>query len=174
MNLCRLLHLAYVLFTLALLCILITQLYLYQESNVSVPSPPEFQVLARDLFNRNFSKTVNSSELPNHSTVSERECGFSVEKRFDCARDRAVSQTECEKRGCCYSPLPQSEYNGPPWCFYPASYPGYKMGPLSPSPRGQSSILTRVTPSYLPGDISTLKLQVMEEEAGRLHLTVSR
>ncbi|KAI5097402.1 lysosomal alpha-glucosidase isoform X1, partial [Silurus meridionalis] len=97
-------------------------------------------------------------------------CALPEEKRFDCARDRTVSQAECEKRGCCYLPLTQTEYNGPPWCFYPASYPGYRMGPLSPTPKGQSATLSRATPSYLPRDISTLQLDVMNEEAGRLHL----
>ncbi|XP_017317133.1 lysosomal alpha-glucosidase [Ictalurus punctatus] len=172
-------HSTYILLTLALSCILISQLYLHQTSTVRVPSSPEFTAIkvpkARDLFKnntRNVSNNQNSSELPNHSTVAGRNCGLPVEKRFDCARDRTVAQAECEERGCCYLPLPQSEYSGPPWCFYPASYPGYRMGPLSPTPRGQSATLTRITPSYLPRDISTLQLEVMEEEAGRLHLTL--
>ncbi|XP_071372325.1 lysosomal alpha-glucosidase [Centroberyx affinis] len=97
-------------------------------------------------------------------------CAMALESRFDCARDRALSQRECEERGCCYAPLPNSR--GPPWCFYPWSYSGYKMGPLTPTPRGQAATLTRPNPSYLPRDISTLCLEVMEEAAGRLHLTL--
>lgn len=179
MNPCGLPHPTYILLTLALSCILINHLYFHQASTVRVSSFPELTAIkvpkTRDLKNttRNFSKKINSSELPNHADVAGRDCGLPVEKRFDCARDRTVSQAECEERGCCYLPLPQSEYSGPPWCFYPASYPGYRMGPLSPTPRGQSATLTRVTPSYLPRDLSTLQLDVMEEEAGRLHLTVS-
>lgn len=99
------------------------------------------------------------------------ECTMALESRFDCARDRVLGQRECEERGCCYSPLPNS--GGPPWCFYPPSYHGYAMGPLTPTPQGQAATLTRARPSYLPKDISTLRLDIMEETAGRLHLTVS-
>ncbi|KAG9343865.1 hypothetical protein JZ751_013249 [Albula glossodonta] len=100
-------------------------------------------------------------------------CQLAPNERFDCARDRALSRAECEGRGCCYVPVRRDGlYGGPPWCFYPPSYPGYKMGPLSPSPRGQVVTLTRPMPSYLPRDISTLQLEVMAETEGRLHLTL--
>ncbi|KAL4657912.1 lysosomal alpha-glucosidase [Arapaima gigas] len=99
-------------------------------------------------------------------------CAVPPESRFDCARDRALSQEECEERGCCYAPLTQSISNGPPWCFYPPSYPGYRMGPLSPTPRGQAATLIRSVPSYLPRDVSTLRLEVMAETERRLHLTL--
>ncbi|CAL9693366.1 unnamed protein product [Knipowitschia caucasica] len=93
-----------------------------------------------------------------------------LERRFDCARDKVVSQSECEDRGCCFAPL--SEPEGPPWCYFPVSYPGYNMGPLNPSKRGQAAVLTRAKPSYLPRDISILHLEVIEESAECLHLTV--
>ncbi|XP_070836948.1 lysosomal alpha-glucosidase isoform X2 [Chaetodon trifascialis] len=97
-------------------------------------------------------------------------CAMAPESRFDCARDRLLGQTECEERGCCYAPMPDSA--GPPWCFYPSLYPGYKMGPLTPTARGQAATLTRSTSSYLPRDISSLHLEVTEESAGCLHLTL--
>ncbi|XP_022608272.1 lysosomal alpha-glucosidase [Seriola dumerili] len=97
-------------------------------------------------------------------------CTMAPESRFDCARDRLLSQTQCEERGCCYAPLPNSA--GPPWCFYPSLYPGYKMGPLTPTTGGQGATLTRANASYLPRDISTLSLEVIEETAGCLHLTL--
>uniref|UniRef100_A0A4W6DT06 Lysosomal alpha-glucosidase n=1 Tax=Lates calcarifer TaxID=8187 RepID=A0A4W6DT06_LATCA len=99
-------------------------------------------------------------------------CTMPPESRFDCARDRVLSERECKERGCCYAPLPDSA--GPPWCFYPSLYPGYKMGPFTPTTRGQAATLTRANPSYLPRDISTLSLEVTEETAGCLHLTVSK
>uniref|UniRef100_A0A8C7Q0P0 Lysosomal alpha-glucosidase n=1 Tax=Oncorhynchus mykiss TaxID=8022 RepID=A0A8C7Q0P0_ONCMY len=83
-----------------------------------------------------------------------------------------LSQTECQGRGCCYAPLPQGLSGGPPWCFYPPSYSGYRMGPLTPTSRGQAATLTRPTPSYLPRDISTLRLEILDETEGRLHLTL--
>ncbi|KAG7505291.1 lysosomal alpha-glucosidase [Solea senegalensis] len=90
------------------------------------------------------------------------------QSRFDCARDRVLNKRQCEERGCCYAPLPNSV--GPPWCFYPSLYPGYKLGPFTPSKRGLAATLTRAKPSYLPRDISTLRLEIIEETTGCLHL----
>lgn len=101
----------------------------------------------------------------------KRKCTMATESRFNCARDRLLSQRACEERGCCYSPLSNSA--GPPWCFYPSLYPGYRMGPFMPTTRGQSATLTRATPSYLPRDISILHLEVIQATAGCLHITVS-
>lgn len=99
------------------------------------------------------------------------ECTTTPDSRFDCARDRAVSRSECEQRGCCYAP--GSDSTGPPWCFYPKWYRGYTMGPLRPTSRGQTATLTRAAPSYLPRDISVLQLLVTEEASDCLHITVS-
>ncbi|XP_048847390.1 lysosomal alpha-glucosidase [Brienomyrus brachyistius] len=99
-------------------------------------------------------------------------CAVSPENRFDCARDRALSREECEQRGCCYVPVMQTLPSGPPWCFYPPSYPGYRMGPFSPTALGRTATLTRSTPSYLPRDIAMLRLDVMDETESRLHLTL--
>lgn len=70
-------------------------------------------------------------------------------------------------------PTTRPLWRTPPWCFYPLSYSGYRMGPLTPTSRGQAATLTRPTPSYLPRDISTLRLEILDETEGRLHLTVS-
>ncbi|XP_028843315.1 lysosomal alpha-glucosidase isoform X2 [Denticeps clupeoides] len=94
----------------------------------------------------------------------------SPQRRFDCARDRALGAAECRARGCCYRPL--SAAGAAPWCFYPPSYPGYKMGPLYPTPAGQAADLTRSEPSYLPRDASHLRLEVAAETAGRLRVTL--
>ncbi|XP_074553589.1 lysosomal alpha-glucosidase [Halichoeres trimaculatus] len=112
-------------------------------------------------------KGVNIKET---DVPSDDRCAIAPESRFDCARDKLLSQAECEERGCCYAPLPNSA--GPPWCFYPSIYPGYEMGPLTPTARGQTAFLTRPVPSYLPKDISTLRLEVTQETAGCLHLTL--
>ncbi|XP_037648431.1 lysosomal alpha-glucosidase isoform X1 [Sebastes umbrosus] len=116
----------------------------------------------------------NSVETGVHTESSDIsrdiECSMAPESRFDCSRDRLLSRRECAERGCCYAPLADSA--GPPWCFYPSVYPGYKMGPLTPTMRGQEATLSRDTPSYLPRDISTLHLEVIEEAAGCLHLTL--
>lgn len=101
----------------------------------------------------------------------EPKCTIAPENRFDCARDRLVSRRECEERGCCYAPLPESA--GPPWCFHPSFYPGYRMGPFTPTTHGQAATLTRPASSYLPRDISVLELEVTQASAACLHITVS-
>ncbi|TNM97353.1 hypothetical protein fugu_015509 [Takifugu bimaculatus] len=98
------------------------------------------------------------------------ECTMAPDSRFDCARDKAVSQSECEQRGCCYAP--GSDSAGPPWCFYPGLYRGYRMGPLMPTLHGLTATLTRAAPSYLPRDISVLQLDVTEEATDCLRITM--
>lgn len=98
-------------------------------------------------------------------------CNIERKSRFDCARDKLLSQRECEDRGCCFAPV--LDTGGPPWCFYPSLYPGYQMGSFTPTKRGKTANLTRATPSYLPEDVQLLTLEVVEESAGCLHITVS-
>ncbi|XP_061159667.1 lysosomal alpha-glucosidase isoform X1 [Syngnathus typhle] len=100
--------------------------------------------------------------------VQASRCLMSPERRFDCARDRALTRRQCEERGCCYFPLNAS--SKAPLCFYPHSYPGYKMGDLTPTARGQAATLTRASPSYLPQDVATLHLEESQESAGCLRL----
>ncbi|XP_051905568.1 lysosomal alpha-glucosidase isoform X2 [Hippocampus zosterae] len=102
--------------------------------------------------------------------VQPSRCKMSPESRFDCARDRALSRRECEERACCYSPLNDS--SKAPWCFYPYSYPSYKMGVMTPTERGQAATLTRASPSYLPRDVATLHLEESRESEGCLRLTL--
>lgn len=114
------------------------------------------------------SKRAQTENAP--SSVGNK-CNIELKSRFDCARDKLLSQRECEDRGCCYVPV--LDTGGPPWCFYPSLYPGYKMGPFTPTKRGKTANLTRATPSYLPKDVQLLKLEVVEETASCLHITVS-
>lgn len=162
--------------------VLLTCLFVSHHENRMAGSvlAEENKPIAHKRFQNNPRKPQNNStetmgthpEIYQETDVfSDDRCIMSPESRFDCARDMVLSQRECEKRGCCYDPLPN--FAGPPWCFYPHLYPGYKMGPLNPTLRGQSATLTRATPSYLPKDIPTLHLEVTEETAGCLHLTVS-
>ncbi|XP_062874741.1 lysosomal alpha-glucosidase [Trichomycterus rosablanca] len=159
--------------------ILISDLHDQHTSTVRLTSHPQLRTEAvpnnRDFHvnkAKNITNTFPVKEQPTYSTAAENICSLPVEKRFDCARDRTLTREGCEKRGCCYVPLLQSAFSGPPWCFYPVSFPGYKMGPLLPTPKGQTASLTRTALSYLPGDVSTLQLEVMSEEPGRLHLTL--
>ncbi|XP_066560306.1 lysosomal alpha-glucosidase isoform X2 [Amia ocellicauda] len=118
------------------------------------------------------NSTDPAPPTPSHQPPPAPQCDAPPESRFDCAPDQALGRGECEARGCCYVPLPRGLQGGPPWCFYPPSYPGYHMGPLTPTQRGQAANLTRAAPTHLPQDISTLRLEVTAETQGRLHLTL--
>ncbi|KAL2101097.1 hypothetical protein ACEWY4_002858 [Coilia grayii] len=120
----------------------------------------------------NFSIKSHSVFRSYRRVRSVTECSATPEKRFDCARDRALSRAECQSRGCCYVPLPADLSGGPPWCFYPPSYPGYTMGPFVPTSKGRAANLTRPKPSFLPRDITALRLEVAEETSSRLHITL--
>uniref|UniRef100_A0A671NIE4 P-type domain-containing protein n=1 Tax=Sinocyclocheilus anshuiensis TaxID=1608454 RepID=A0A671NIE4_9TELE len=115
-----------------------------------------------------------STEWRHSSNISYRRVQFQKNlcNNVNSSADQSLIRADCEGRGCCYLPLPQSGLRGTtPWCFYPVSYPGYKMGPLLPTEKGQRATLTRSAPSHLPRDIPTLQLDVMDETVGRLHLT---
>lgn len=149
--------------------ILIIHLHVQHTPTVRVPNNQDFHLNQA----KNIKNNLHVKEQTSLSTAVEKICSLPVEKRFDCARDRTLTRVECETRGCCYVPLVKSGFSGPPWCFYPGSFPGYKMGPLLPTPKGQKATLTRTAPSYLPGDVTTLQLDVMSDDPARLHLTVS-
>lgn len=166
-------------------CALLTSVLLilaHKDKNVSFAFSPSVEwqhgsnISYRSIQSRkNLSNHVDNvyADPRTHTSLVRDQCGLAVESRIDCGRDRSLSRADCEGRGCCYVPLPQSGLGGPPWCFYPVRYPGYKMGPLLPTEKGHRATLTRSAPSYLPRDIPTLQLDVMPETLGRLHLTVS-
>jgi len=61
---------------------------------------------------------------------------------------------------------------GQPWCFFPPSYPSYKLENLTTTETGYTATLTRNTPTFFPKDILTLRLDVLLETEGRLHFTI--
>lgn len=53
--------------------------------------------------------------------------------------DLLIQQQQCEKRGCCWSPLDERNV---PWCFFPTNH-GYLVESMQqPSPYGQSQLQT--------------------------------
>uniref|UniRef100_A0A8C8VK60 Lysosomal alpha-glucosidase n=1 Tax=Pelusios castaneus TaxID=367368 RepID=A0A8C8VK60_9SAUR len=97
-------------------------------------------------------------------------CDISPDSRFDCAPEKLLSRAECEARGCCYVPVSS---RGPalwePWCFFPPSYPSYKVENMSATETGYAASLTRSIATFFPEDIMVLKLEVVFETEGRLH-----
>lgn len=103
------------------------------------------------------------------------QCDVPPNSRFDCAPDKAITQEQCEARGCCYAPARWTAGGaqmGQPWCFFPPSYPSYKLGNLTATDTGYTASLTRDTPTFFPKDILTLRLDVLMETESRLHFTV--
>nr|XP_025715411.1 lysosomal alpha-glucosidase isoform X1 [Callorhinus ursinus]XP_025715412.1 lysosomal alpha-glucosidase isoform X1 [Callorhinus ursinus]XP_025715413.1 lysosomal alpha-glucosidase isoform X1 [Callorhinus ursinus]XP_025715414.1 lysosomal alpha-glucosidase isoform X1 [Callorhinus ursinus]XP_025715415.1 lysosomal alpha-glucosidase isoform X1 [Callorhinus ursinus]XP_025715417.1 lysosomal alpha-glucosidase isoform X1 [Callorhinus ursinus] len=103
------------------------------------------------------------------------QCDVPPNSRFDCAPDKAITQEQCEARGCCYRPArqwPRVPRMGQPWCFFPPSYPSYKLENLTTTETGYTATLTRNTPTFFPKDILTLRLDVLLETESRLHFTI--
>lgn len=118
-----------------------------------------------------------TQEPPGQPGAAPTQCDVPPNSRFDCAPDKGLTQQECEARGCCYVPAsrdPRGPLMGQPWCFFPPSYPSYRMENLSSSETGYTATLTRTTPTFFPRDILTLRLDVLLETESRLHFTVGR
>ncbi|XP_066876536.1 lysosomal alpha-glucosidase isoform X2 [Kogia breviceps] len=101
-------------------------------------------------------------------------CDVPPNGRFDCAPDKAITQEQCEARGCCYMPArrPPGTQMGQPWCFFPPSYPSYRLENLTTTKTGYTATLIRATPTFFPKDIMTLRLDVLVETESRLHFTI--
>lgn len=63
---------------------------------------------------------------------------------------------------------------GQPWCFFPPSYPSYKLENLTTTETGYTAALTRTTRTFFPKDILTLQLDLLLETESRLHFSVGR
>uniref|UniRef100_A0A8D0BDK0 Lysosomal alpha-glucosidase n=1 Tax=Salvator merianae TaxID=96440 RepID=A0A8D0BDK0_SALMN len=107
------------------------------------------------------------------SNLEPTQCDIPPDSRFDCAPEKLLSQRECQARGCCYGPVSsRAPTIGQPWCFFPPSYPSYKIVNLTVTENGYTARLARSVPSFLPDDIMNLQLDVMLETEGRLHFTL--
>lgn len=103
------------------------------------------------------------------------QCDVPPNSRFDCAPDKGISQEQCEARGCCYVPTGQvlkGPLMGQPWCFFPPSYPSYRLENLSSTELGYTATLTRTSPTFFPKSVLTLQLDVLMETDSRLHFMV--
>ncbi|KAM9597098.1 lysosomal alpha-glucosidase [Trichechus inunguis] len=103
------------------------------------------------------------------------QCDVPPNSRFDCAPEAAITQEQCEACGCCYIPAQhgaQGPRMGQPWCFFPPSYPSYRLENLTATQMGYTATLTRAAPTFFPKDILTLRLEVLMETESRLHFTI--
>ncbi|XP_044312360.1 lysosomal alpha-glucosidase [Varanus komodoensis] len=106
-------------------------------------------------------------------TLQLAPCDVPPDSRFDCAPERLISQEECHARGCCYAPVfPKGPAVSQPWCFFPPSYPSYKMVNLTTTRTGYTAHLIRDVPTFIPDNIMDVQLDVAFETEGRLHFTL--
>ncbi|EMP39291.1 Lysosomal alpha-glucosidase [Chelonia mydas] len=120
-----------------------------------------------------YQRWAGQLETPGAAASGPLHCDISPDSRFDCAPEKLLSRAECEARGCCYVPVSiKGSAIWQPWCFFPPSYPSYKMENLSATETGYAASLTRTVPSFFPEDLMVLRLDVVFETEGRLHFTL--
>ncbi|XP_048674815.2 lysosomal alpha-glucosidase isoform X2 [Caretta caretta] len=120
-----------------------------------------------------YQRWAGQLETPGAAASGPLHCDVSPDSRFDCAPEKLLSRAECEARGCCYVPVSiKGSAIWQPWCFFPPSYPSYKMENLSATETGYTAGLTRTVPSFFPEDLMVLRLDVVFETEGRLHFTL--
>lgn len=100
-------------------------------------------------------------------------CAVAPASRFDCAPEKGLTKEQCEGRGCCYSPAEKSLGIGQPWCFFPSTYPNYKLTSKTETEHGITATLVRSKETFMPNDIMTLELVVLFETDDRLHFTIN-
>uniref|UniRef100_A0A8B9UBH1 Lysosomal alpha-glucosidase n=1 Tax=Anas zonorhyncha TaxID=75864 RepID=A0A8B9UBH1_9AVES len=110
--------------------------------------------------------------LPAACSSAAASCEVPPSHRFDCGPERLLARAGCEARGCCYAPVPSGAGGGQPWCFFPRGYRSYRAENLTTTAQGYSARLRRVAPSFLPGDVGTLRLDVALETESRLRFTL--
>ncbi|KAM7146422.1 lysosomal alpha-glucosidase isoform 2-T2 [Macrochelys suwanniensis] len=120
-----------------------------------------------------YRRWAGQLETPGAAASGPLHCDISPDSRFDCAPEKLLSRAECEARGCCYVPVPSmGSAIWQPWCFFPPSYPSYKVENLSATETGYTASLTRTVPTFFPEDVMVLRLDVLFETEGRLHFTL--
>ncbi|XP_007958016.2 lysosomal alpha-glucosidase [Orycteropus afer afer] len=139
----------------------------------------DFAVIPRELGEEAYqARNREPQHIPERHSMPgpvPTQCDVPPNSRFDCAPEAAITQEQCEARGCCYIPArpgPRGPAMGQPWCFFPPSYPSYRLENLTATETGYTATLTRTTPTFFPKDILTLRLEVLVETDSRLHFTI--
>ncbi|XP_041850420.1 maltase-glucoamylase, intestinal [Melanotaenia boesemani] len=100
-----------------------------------------------------------------------RQCpNIPLAERVDCFPDGGASQMKCEQRGCCWTPLDQTNV---PWCYFSANH-GYAVESVKePNPYEITAQLKRMpSPSLFGGDIQELTFHAEMQTNNRLRLKI--
>ncbi|XP_029026154.1 sucrase-isomaltase, intestinal-like [Betta splendens] len=91
-------------------------------------------------------------------------------ERVDCYPDGGASQQKCEQRGCCWTPLTESNV---PWCFFPANQ-GYVVESKEEPNRFElrAQLKRLASPSLFGGDVQELALHAEMQTSNRLRFKI--
>ncbi|XP_054254507.1 maltase-glucoamylase-like isoform X2 [Indicator indicator] len=92
-------------------------------------------------------------------------------QRVDCIPDQIATKSLCSRRGCCWSPLSDTNV---PWCFFSSDH-GYRVdGDLVTTQQGLQATLTRLpSPSLFGHDIDNVLLTMEHQTPNRLHFKIT-
>ncbi|XP_064599991.1 lysosomal alpha-glucosidase-like isoform X2 [Liolophura sinensis] len=143
----------------------------------------------KDLSDINSDSNVYAMDAGSDSVqqpVASQYCDDIVDgRKFDCHPENNPTLAKCHARGCCWKPVATREkptsYPDPfttqapvdiPFCYYPRKYAGYQITHLENTKNGLQATLSRETKSYYPGDITTLRMDIMFEAKERLRMKI--
>ncbi|XP_056906491.1 sucrase-isomaltase, intestinal isoform X3 [Takifugu flavidus] len=93
-----------------------------------------------------------------------------LNERVDCFPDAGASKQQCEKRGCCWSPLDERNV---PWCFFPTNH-GYLVESIQQqSPYEMRATMKRMaSPSLFGADVEELLFYAEMQSENRLRFKI--
>ncbi|XP_075243008.1 lysosomal alpha-glucosidase-like [Convolutriloba macropyga] len=94
-------------------------------------------------------------------------------QRLDCFPDPGSNEQDCVDRGCCW--LPATDNFNVPYCYYSGVYQqtGYQMGKATYVNKTYFYVdSTRREPSFMKGDIPTIRTAVSYETESRLRIKI--
>ena len=96
--------------------------------------------------------------------------GIPDDDKLGCAPDEPNNEKVCADRGCCFAKLNKT---GPPACYFPSNYVGYKVVEIGLKLDGITMVLKRQQASEISYDIQYVKLEItfLKDQMLRLKFT---
>ena len=106
-----------------------------------------------------------------YSLASSPVCnGIPDDDKLGCAPDKPNDEKVCVERGCCFAKL---NITGPPACYFPSNYVGYKVIEMESNIQGITMTLQRNRSSGISFDVQYVKLEIkfLKDQMLRLKFT---
>ena len=96
--------------------------------------------------------------------------GIPDDNKLECTADKPTDEQTCVARGCCWAKL---NVTGPPSCYFPSNYIGYKVNKIQYDNLGIRITLQRQGASGFPNDVHNviLKVEFLTDNMLRLKFT---